>query len=270
MHAEHDAVSRVVRGWYSSPIPELGIEGSDEWFGFDAVWGTGQRRVVLRVDDPAQVRPAFADVAAMHPGAEIEILVDDRDRAIRLDVALREQGCFFDESTTFLALDRQIGHVGSTVNGLSIETIDGAELDLWAQVRLQAFADDEATPSPDAIAEEVAARSADLPLAEFQIGYLEGAAAAILAHYPGVDDLVFLLGTRVPYRRRGIATSMLARWAETAQADGGRSQMINARDGGAPAAMYRRLGFADEVYWFSRYTWSALVPAATPAPATAR
>ena len=27
----------------------------------------------------------------------------------------------------------------------------------------------------------------------------------------------------------------------------------NARDGGAPAALCRRLGFTDEVYWYSRY-----------------
>ena len=68
---------------------------------------------------------------------------------------------------------------------------------------------------------------------------------------------MFILGTRTPYRHRGIAQALLARWAAAATtAAATRSLLINASDGGAPAALYRRLGFTDEVYWYSRYQLS--------------
>ncbi|MGH3273067.1 MAG: GNAT family N-acetyltransferase, partial [Streptosporangiaceae bacterium] len=98
-------------------------------------------------------------------------------------------------------------------------------------------------------------RRRELPLAEYQLGVLDGESAAVLAHYPGEDDLVFILGTRTPYRHRGIAQAMLARWADGTM--GSRSQVINASDGGAPAALYRRLGFTDEVYWYSAYEYTS-------------
>jgi ribosomal protein S18 acetylase RimI-like enzyme len=121
-------------------------------------------------------------------------------------------------------------------------------------VKLQSFADSEDLPAPHAVTAEVGARRGELPLAEYQLGVLGGEPVAVLAHYPGADDLVFLLGTRVPFRHRGIAQAMLARWA--AAGAGARSLIINASEGSAAAALYRRLGFTDEVYWYSRYELS--------------
>jgi hypothetical protein len=118
-------------------------------------------------------------------------------------------------------------------------------------VKVRSFDDSEDVPAVGAVSAEIANREAELPLAECQFGLLDGEPVAVLAHYPGPDDLVFILGTRVPFRHRGIAQAMLARWV--ASSPGARSLMINATDGGAPAALYRRLGFTDEVYWYSKY-----------------
>ncbi|MHB1597049.1 MAG: GNAT family N-acetyltransferase [Streptosporangiaceae bacterium] len=134
---------------------------------------------------------------------------------------------------------------------LEVASIGIAELETWAQVKLQSFAGSEDAPAAGAVTAEVEVRRRELPLAEYQLGIADGQPAAVLAHYPGTDDLVFILGTRTPYRHRGIARAMLARWASAAAGCG--SLIINAADGGSPAALYRRLGFTDEVYWHSKY-----------------
>jgi hypothetical protein len=46
---------------------------------------------------------------------------------------------------------------------------------------------------------------------------------------------------------------MIAHCAEKGLSSGSRSLIINADDLGAPAALYRHMGFVDEVYWYWRY-----------------
>jgi hypothetical protein len=66
--------------------------------------GADRARVVLSIADPAEVPTALAAARAACAAGSFTIMVDDRDRAARLDPALREHGCSYDESTTFLAL----------------------------------------------------------------------------------------------------------------------------------------------------------------------
>ena len=254
LHPEHDAVSRVVRGWYNSAVPEIGLDGTTHWFGFACRTGAGRARVVLSIADPAGVPSALAAARAACAAGSFMIMVDDRDRAARLDAALRAHGCSYVESTTFLALTRPTISPAPGPARLEVARTGAGDLETWARVKLQSFADSEDAPAADAVAAEAAARCGELPLAEYQLGILDGEPVSVLAHYPGEDDLVFILGTRTPYRHRGIAQAMLARWARAA--GGGRSLIINASEGGAPAALYRRLGFTDEVYWYSRYELS--------------
>ncbi len=251
-HPEHDAVSREVRSWYNAAVPEIGLDGVAHWFGFACMVGADRARVVLSIADPAEVPAALAAGRAACPAARrFLVMVDDRDRAGRLDAALREHGCRYEESTTYLALTAPMISPARVPDRLGVTTIGAAELETWARVKLQCFADNEDAPVPQAVSAEIAARRDELPLAEYLLGSIDGEPVAVLAHYPGSDDLVFILGTRVPYRHRGIAQGLLARWA--AAAAGGRSLIINATDGGAPAALYRRLGFTDEVYWYGKY-----------------
>lgn len=92
-----------------------------------------------------------------------------------------------------------------------------------------------------------------MALATLQLARLEGAPVAVLAYYIGTDQLVFNLGTRVPFRHRGIAQDLLRRWVAAGRAQGCRSLMINADHLGAPEALYQQMGFVDEIYWYQRY-----------------
>ncbi len=254
VHPEHDAVSSEVRRWYSSAVPEIGLDGEAHWFGFVCMIGPDRARVVLSIADPAEVPAALAAMRAASTASaatSFMVMVDDRDRAARLDTALREHACSYQESTTFLALTGPMVSPATGPDRLELVSVGSANLDTWARVKLQSFADSEDAPAPDAVTAEVEARRDELPIAEFQLGILDGEPVAVLGHYPGADDLVFILGTRAPFRHLGIAQAMLASWVAAAAC--GRSLMINATDGGAPAALYRRLGFTDEVYWYSKY-----------------
>jgi ribosomal protein S18 acetylase RimI-like enzyme len=251
-HPEHDAVAAVVRGWYTTSTPEIGSDVSDQWYGYRSDLGPTQSRVILRVDEPDQVPAALADARADSGPGTLTIWVDDRDRAARLDAALHHSGCRVGYATTTLAL------VGSLTcrpgpEHLVIEGIDETRFEEWATVKLQSFGDTESAPAPDQLTGQVATRRNERALAMCQLGMLDGEGVAVLAYYSGLDQLVFNLGTRVPYRHRGIAQAMLARWVAAGQASGCRSLMINATDGGRPAELYRRLGFIDEIYWYQSY-----------------
>jgi ribosomal protein S18 acetylase RimI-like enzyme len=254
-HPEHDAVASEVSGWFTASAPEIGYEVSENWYGYQSDLGSGQARVILRVAEPGQVPAALADAAAAGGAGTLTIWVDDRERAARLDGALRSAGCRPGDATTHLAL---VGPMtGRPDPGrLVVQSVDEAGLAAWATVKLQSFGDTESAPAPERLAEEVAVRRDELTLAECQLGLLGGERVAVLAYYRGHDQLVFNLGTRVPFRHRGIAQAMLAHWVDAGIADGCRSLIINATDGGAPAALYRRIGFTDEIYWYRKYELS--------------
>ena len=254
-HPEHDAVASEVSGWFTASAPEIGYEVSENWYGYQSDLGSGQARVILRVAEPGQVPAALADAAAAGGAGTLTIWVDDRHRAARLDGALRSAGCRPGDATTHLAL---VGPMtGRPDPGrLVVQSVDEAGLAAWATVKLQSFGDTESAPAPERLAEEVAVRRDELTLAECQLGLLGGERVAVLAYYRGHDQLVFNLGTRVPFRHRGIAQAMLAHWVDAGMANGCRSLIINATDGGAPAALYRRIGFTDEIYWYRKYELS--------------
>jgi ribosomal protein S18 acetylase RimI-like enzyme len=250
-HPEHDAVAREVSGWFTASAPEIGYEVSERWYGYQSDLGPGQARVILRVGEPGQVPAALADAAAGGAGT-LTIWVDDRERAARLDGALRSAGCRAGDATTHLAL---VGPMTGRADPgrLVVQSVGEAGLAEWATVKLQSFGGTESAPSPERLAEEVTLRRDELELAECQLGLLGGERVAVLAYYRGHDQLVFNLGTRVPFRHRGIAQAMLAHWVDAGMADGCRSLIINATDGDPPAALYRRIGFTDEVYWYRKY-----------------
>jgi GNAT superfamily N-acetyltransferase len=251
-HPEHDAVAREVSGWFTTSAPEIGYEVSGHWYGYQAGLGPAQARVILRVDDPGQVPAALAEARAAGGARALTIWVDDRERAARLDAALRRSGGQPAEAITHLALVGPVtGRAGP--GHLVVESIDDAGLEQWATVKLQSFGDTESAPAPGRLAQEVAARRGDRALAECQLGLLGGEGVAVLVYYRGRDQLVFNLATRVPYRHRGIAQAMLTRWVDAGTASGCRSLMINATEGGRPAELYRTMGFVDEIYWYRRY-----------------
>jgi GNAT superfamily N-acetyltransferase len=123
------------------------------------------------------------------------------------------------------------------------------DIERFARVKLQAFGDTEEEPVGTTLSKEIASRRADLRGdGRGLVATADGEIAAMCAYYSGADYFVFLLGTRLPFRGRGIASAVLHHVVEEARASGARSVVINAREGGEPAALYRRLGFTDAVY----------------------
>jgi GNAT superfamily N-acetyltransferase len=251
-HPEHGAVASEVGGWFTTSAPEIDYQVSEHWYGFQSQLSPTETRLILRVDDPEDVAPALAAATTASETRTLTIWVDDRARAARLDAALRNCGSQPGDATTHLAL---VGPMTARAGPehLTIESVGGARLEEWAAVKLQSFADTEAAQAPDRLAQEVAIRRSELALAECQIGLLDGEPVAVIAYYRGPDQLVFNLGTRVPFRHQGIAQAMLAHWVAAGTAEGCRSLIINATDGGRPADLYRRLGFVDEIYWYQKY-----------------
>ena len=256
-HPDHDAVGREVSGWFTTSAPQIGYRVSEDWYGYRSDLSATETRVILRIGEPGQVPAALAAARAASGSRALTIWVDDRTRAARLDAAIRSAGARVGAATTHLAL---VGPMKAQPGppGLVLQPVDGARLEEWATVKLRCFGDTEAPPAAAGLAREITIRRAELALAECQLGLLSGESVAVLAYYRGPDQLVFNLGTRVPYRHRRIGQEMLARWVAAGTASGCRSLMINANDSGRPARLYRGLGFTDEVYWYQGYQLDGL------------
>ncbi|MBO0883386.1 MAG: GNAT family N-acetyltransferase [Mycobacterium sp.] len=252
VHPEHHALAAEVARWFTASTPEIGRDVHEFWYGYHCNLGPDRARVTLRMEDPDQLATALRDARTASEKRHLTIRVDNRDRAARLDAALRDYGCQPGDAITHLALvGPMTGRAGP--EDLVIESIDEARLEEWATVKLQAFHETESAPAFDRLRGEVETRRGELAIAECQIGMLGGENVAVLAYYRGTDQMVFNLATRTPYRHRGIAQTMLARWVDAGIANGCRSLMINATDGGRAAALYRSLGFTDEIYWYRTY-----------------
>ncbi|HZU71396.1 MAG TPA: GNAT family N-acetyltransferase [Acidimicrobiales bacterium] len=257
---------REVRGWYTdwpgrSPgpagsEPDIGIRTRTEPFGhLRSGPGDAGRRLVLTVDDPAAVPGVLKAAAGYFRGDPFDVWVDERRRAALLDAALVSAGFHAPEDDTVVLALVAPHWPQDEPAGLEVQEVaDEAALRSWARVRLMGFSDSEDEPAENLVEEQLAARRAEWPISRYELAFLDGEPVGILAHYTAsTDQMVFLLATRVPFRRRGVAQSLLRRWGERALNEGARSLLINCDEHGRPAALYRRLGFVDEVYWHRRY-----------------
>jgi GNAT superfamily N-acetyltransferase len=252
LHPQHDAVAQEVRGWYANSAPEIDFVVEHLSSGYLSEVGAQESRLILTVDDPAGVAAALAQVRSIRPADSLTIWVDDRQRAARLDAALQAAGCEVGDATTHLAL---VGDIRSEPGpaGLDLVPVEAGDIDAWASLKIQCFDDLESVPGSELVAAEAAMRRSEEVVVDLFAATLDHEWVGVLAYYNGVDQLVFNLGTRVPFRHRGIAQAVLAHWVERGRRSGCRSMMINAHDDGRPAALYRRLGFVDEIYWYRKY-----------------
>lgn len=256
-HPDHEAVTAEVVRWFTNSEPSIGYRATDTWYGYLCDFGPlGGDRVILRLEESRRLPAALSEIRAGTRGRSLDIWVDDRERDESLGRALVAAGCERLNATTHLAL---VGELAASQGpeGLVIEPVGPEGLERWAAVKLRAFADDESPPRPETLAAETAVRLAEAPLASHRLAHLEGEPVAVIAFYEGQDQLVFNLGTRLPFRHRGIAQAVLADWVAAGRHNGCRSFLINATEGERPAELYRRLGFVDEVYWYRRYRLAA-------------
>ncbi len=258
-HPEHDAVSAEVRSWYTDSTPSIDLAVVSTGYGFltHSESRAELKRLVLTVDTPGEVAPALSAAGDFLGTQAFDVWVDDRGRADRLAGALRSAGLEPDQNTVVLALVGDIRAERRT-EGLTLEDVtDLDQLSKWVAVKIQGFADIEDPPTPQQLDGELANRRAEWPVCRYQLARLDGEEVAILGHYTGGDQMVFSLATQLAFRHRGIAQTVLARWSQEGDDQSVRSRLINCDDGGPADALYRRLGFVDEVYWHRRYRASS-------------
>jgi GNAT superfamily N-acetyltransferase len=114
------------------------------------------------------------------------------------------------------------------------------------------FADSEAEPDPEVLGQRLTLRKAEMAgQGRFLLARVAGEpASVVVAFYEGEDRYVHHLATRVPFRRRGIASRLLEDVLAGALERGCRSTIISAAENGLPAGS---LGFTDEIYWRREY-----------------
>jgi ribosomal protein S18 acetylase RimI-like enzyme len=83
---------------------------------------------------------------------------------------------------------------------------------------------------------------------------VDGEPAAVIGWYEEPKDrFVFQLGTRVPFRMRGVARRLLCDAVAEGYDRGCRSVLLNTDVDDTPIRLYQRMGFTDEVYWTQEY-----------------
>jgi GNAT superfamily N-acetyltransferase len=268
-HPEHAAIAAEVRSWYTdwagdatgrgASVADIGVQTRREPFGYLRSGPGAARRLVLTVEGTTEVSEALAAAARFFGSDAFEVWIDRRELAAAAEPALVTAGFASVATTTIIALAEPLRAIDGPRSLRVREVSDDATLQTWARVKLQAFADSESEPIEERLHAELAARRAEWPISRYDLATVGDEPVAVLAHYTASrDQMVFLLATRILFRHRGIAQSLLQRWARRAAAEGARSLLINCEEGGRPAALYRRMGFTDEVYWHRRYAPTAL------------
>jgi len=210
--------------------------------------------------DAARVPELLAEARSYYAGRPFWIQVSGREADQRLGPALLEAGCEADASEFYLA------HVGTapsarSIGDATIDRVDESSLRGACETRLRAFANNEAPPDPALLRRELEMRRSEL--SEVGRGFLarvNGEPASVLFCYDDPDArevFVFLLGTRLPFRGRGLAERLLVERVQHAYARGCRTTLISVLESNAPAlSIYRRLGFRDVVHWRRRYRYT--------------
>lgn len=257
VHPDHDALVAVVESWYRDSTPEMGyhVEPLELGFFMRHAGVPGLAQVTIRELPPGRIPALLQDVRAFYGIRPVTILVEDRGRDREIGPALVAAGCRRGAAEVHLA---HVGTIRDRLNfpEVALERATPSTLRRYVRTRWMAFASSEAEPPQAGIEEEIAQRRAELGSGGcFWIAKIRGEPVSVIGCYEGPDRFIFQLGTRVPFRRRGIATWLLCRALREGLERGCRSVIINGEEEDAPVRMYRRLGFTDVLYWRRRYAY---------------
>jgi ribosomal protein S18 acetylase RimI-like enzyme len=262
-HAEHDRLSEEVRSWYRTSTPDLGYHVTQRRFGSYRRHAEDPDSGLIIVDamTPDEVPEFLADATSYFGSRVVNIWLDDKKRDAALGPALIAAGVSADKANIYFA------HVGPRperfqMPGITVERVTADTLMDYMLVKLKGFANSEDAPQSEEVEKEVAVRQSELAnMGRFLIARVNDEPAAILGYYDGSDRLIFNLATRTPFRMRGIARHLLCQVVADSYDRGCRSVVINTDPDDTPVQWYRRLGFADEVYWRRSYRFE---PAKSP------
>lgn len=251
IHPEHNRLIQVVKDWFHVPLEEMGYRVEKRQWG--AYWNTGD---VYTLGFPSDEVGAFlADLRKYYGHRSLHIYVDTKEADRKLGPALREAGCSVGTTEVFFA------HVGGipefpTIQGMEVEGVGGLNVKEFVITRVQAFEDTEERPLDESIRQEVAQRRAELTgTGRGMIARIGGEPAGVIWWYENPKDiLIMFVGTRLPFRKQGVANWLLSQLLADSYRQGKRSVIILVgSDNVGVIRLYRRLGFTDEVYWRRQY-----------------
>jgi len=256
-HPEHDAVAAALHMAYEEPYEPMGWAADRRPFGIYRrnTKAATYPNVIVRDVSTADVPAFIRDVRRCYAESKLpaRIMIDDRDVDAVLGPVLVGAALRADERTVFLA------HVGDIpvereTPGVRIEVVPRGGLFEYEDTRWRAFENTEEPAPPETLAWRVNLRRAEMDGgAHYWLARADGQPAAVMGWYQGEDRVVFSLGTRVPFRNRGIARLMLTRLLAQSREAGTRAVIISADENDTPVRLYKRLGFTDELYWRATY-----------------
>lgn len=254
-HRRHDALVSAVGQWYTRSVPEMGYYVAERRFGFyQRQKDAGRVRATLRHLSAEDVPRFLHDLREYSGDDEIRFHVDDRELDERIGPVLIESGCTPDVAEVFLAHTGGMPVPASEPENLNVEVVNWDTIEEAVRTERKGFADSEAEPDGEELRRRLALCRAEIGgQGRFLLARVAGEPASVLGFYEGEDRFVHHLATRVPFRRRGIASRLLSEILAGARERGCRSTIINAAENGRPVGLYRSLGFTDEVYWPREY-----------------
>lgn len=185
---------------------------------------------------------------------EITFHVDDRELDERIGPVLVQSGCTPDVAEVFLAYTEGMPLLASESEDLSVEAVNEVTLEEAVRTERKGFANSEAKPDPEELRRRLTLCRAEMRgQSRFLLARVAGEPASVVGFYEGEDRFIHHLATRVPFRRRGIASRLISEVLAGARERGCRSTIISAAENGHPVGLYRSLGFTDEVYWRREY-----------------
>jgi GNAT superfamily N-acetyltransferase len=215
---------------------------------------TGRVRATVRHLRAADVPRFLQDLREYSGEDEITFYVDDRELDERIGPVLVESGCIPDVGEVFLAHTGGMPILESEPENLRVEAVNADTVEEAVRAERKGFGNSEAEPAGEDLRRRLTLCRAEMAgQGRFLLARVAGEPASALGFYEGEDRFVHHLATRVPFRRRGIASWLLSEVFAGARERGCRSTIINAAENGRPAGLYRSLGFTDEVYWRREY-----------------
>lgn len=255
-HPAHDAIAATVRGWFSASAPEMGYEKEQRRYGVYGRHLTAGSEILIRHLTSAEVPALLADARDYFGPAPLRLYIEDPALDAQLRAALLAEGCEVFEAQSYLAHAGPLP-IATPAADLTIEDVTPATLETWAITKLQGFTADDAAPTAAELAAQVALRGQEMrDVGRLRLARIHSDPAAILGWYEDADRFIYNLATHLPYRNRGIARTLLCDFLAESQRRRARSTIINADTAGTSIALYRRLGFTDEVYWRVRYLFT--------------
>ena len=241
--------------WYTRSVPQMGFYVQERRFGFyQHQKDTGRVRATVRHLPAEDVRSFIEDLREYSGEEEITFHVDDRGLDERIGPVLVESGCTPDVAEVFLAHTGGMPLLASEPENLSVEVVNEGTIEEAMRTERKGFSGSEAEPDPKKFRQRLTLRRAEMSgQGRFLLARVAEEPASVVAFYEGEDRFVHHLATRLPFRRRGIASRLLWEVLAGSLERGCRSTIISAAEKGRPVGLYRSLGFTDEVYWRREY-----------------